>query len=547
MATNAKQYTDLSKVDSMEDSDLIAIAREGEQELVTTPAINVAQRAAEIVSSDQVQEVIADLGLGKQVLVQSLNNKGAQVQTSDTFEQISAKIDNFDVVGAQEYIIPNAVFTKGAGVGFSLNNCMVYNAVEHEAYVIYDAVNNTARVSTFNNGAEQILFSQQFEVPEGKTFTDMQGIVMTSDESVLGVVIKESTGSYNYYAGVFDIDWVEKTISQVGNFVAFTGRNNQRVSNGIGIVSSTKELVCLVTGNYQYGSVINTVSGTSTNIVYTVNGASSTYIQANFYIDNDGTGLCYYSGGTNSYNRSIGYIVNYNTATYELIFDAITYQNNNTRKRKILSIPSIGIGIHIHYDDYTYLGSNCNININLYDKTGILNTYELTCVPTLRYMSSNLDIALDPYYSNSVTSGLVYKQNNIYNIIVLGSIKCTYNAQDKTLNFGDYSCTYNGRKISATKIYATSTSEYIGFVIYDRTLKTYYARQGSSTPAESCLDSSSTTGNCNSYSVVSEPMVTGLIYKRNSQELLMRAVYNQNKYDAGAYDIENKVAVLNIQ
>lgn len=103
MAT-AKQYTDLQTTETLNDADLMAVSQSGATELKTTTVGAVASRAAAIVSTDQVQEIVSDLGLGKQILAQTLQDKGVETTASDTLSQMATKLAAVDVVGAKEYM-----------------------------------------------------------------------------------------------------------------------------------------------------------------------------------------------------------------------------------------------------------------------------------------------------------------------------------------------------------------------------------------------------------------------------------------------------------
>lgn len=115
---NAKQYTDLQTTETLNDTDLMAVSQSGATELKTTTVGAVASRAAAIVSTDQVQEIVSDLGLGKQILAQTLQDKGVDTTASDTLSQMATKLSAVDVVGAKEYmrgrvcIIPSDYMTS---------------------------------------------------------------------------------------------------------------------------------------------------------------------------------------------------------------------------------------------------------------------------------------------------------------------------------------------------------------------------------------------------------------------------------------------------
>lgn len=101
---NTKQYTDLQTAETLNDTDLMAVSQSGAPELKTTTVGAVASRAAAIVSTDQVQEIVSDLGLGKQILAQTLQDKGVDTTASDTLSQMATKLSAVDVVGAKEYM-----------------------------------------------------------------------------------------------------------------------------------------------------------------------------------------------------------------------------------------------------------------------------------------------------------------------------------------------------------------------------------------------------------------------------------------------------------
>ena len=113
-----KQYTDLQTTETLNDTDLMAVSQSGAPELKTTTVGAVASRAAAIVSTDQVQEIVSDLGLGKQILAQTLQDKGVDTTASDTLSQMATKLSAVDVVGAKEYmrgrvcIIPSGYSTS---------------------------------------------------------------------------------------------------------------------------------------------------------------------------------------------------------------------------------------------------------------------------------------------------------------------------------------------------------------------------------------------------------------------------------------------------
>lgn len=114
---NAKTYNDLNQATEVNDTDKLALAQSDKQELVTATVGQVAQKVANIVSTDQVTEIVTDLGMGKQIMAQKLQDKGLDVTASDTLTAMANKVDSLDVVGAKEYVIGNVISIEQASYG----------------------------------------------------------------------------------------------------------------------------------------------------------------------------------------------------------------------------------------------------------------------------------------------------------------------------------------------------------------------------------------------------------------------------------------------
>lgn len=114
---NAKTYNDLNQATEVNDTDKLALAQSDKQELVTATVGQVAQKVANIVSTDQVTEIVTDLGMGKQIMAQKLQDKGLDVTASDTLTAMANKVDSLDVVGAKEYVIGNVVTIEQVSYG----------------------------------------------------------------------------------------------------------------------------------------------------------------------------------------------------------------------------------------------------------------------------------------------------------------------------------------------------------------------------------------------------------------------------------------------
>lgn len=194
MAANAKQYSDLQQASSVNDTDLIAVAQSDANELKTATVTQVATKVANIVSTDQLTEFITDVGLGKQVLAQKLNDKGAGVTASDTLVQMAAKIDPLDVVGAKEYLIGEVSFYRNL---FSSTTVVVCPIGTHSNKALQITSGRAAIIEVADDGTltelahvEDTRFSTSRQVSMVRTnASGTTAIYMTAESTSTGVAI----------------------------------------------------------------------------------------------------------------------------------------------------------------------------------------------------------------------------------------------------------------------------------------------------------------------------------------------------------------------
>ena len=533
MATNAKQYTDLSKVDSMEDTDLIAIARKGEQELVTTPAINVAQRAAEIVSSDQVQEVIADLGLGKQVLVQSLNNKGADVQASDTLVQMAAKVDGLDVLGAQE--LQEAVPAMPA----YQNNPTSYNMTycgKLDKFVQIDTTSGTVSIGTFNaSGSFQpsISFTDDSVKSMGSTSNISVGI--SNNNSYLAIGILYSTAQKLV---VYKINLEQNTTEHVYDYT-YTGLSSiYGAPRGLYVTDDGQETFLFTSSTYN--NRVAYYNNTTKKQLYNGNGISTSHIETSIdgYYD-ESTKTFYFSGIYASSNERYGLASSVVTITEDSIeFSTPSpiipapddiYDGSGAKILKDIDVlvcygkPSSGSD---------YYSINTIIKTFRFSTGELLDTYVCKAPYASKYTSAvhlALDMFIqkvgDTYYASTATGAYV-------SIDASGKIASVFGTKD-----------IHGNNVGMYIVQNGTGQQYLGLL---------YNAGGSYIFLNDMI------GGVNNFSYIQtstyvratkllKKCIIGYWLKRNDNATLFLSNFSKSLYDAGAYDVENKVAVLNIQ
>lgn len=532
MATNAKQYTDLSKVDSMEDTDLIAIARKGEQELVTTPAINVAQKAAEIVSSDQVQEVIADLGLGKQVLVQSLNNKGADVQASDTLVQMAAKVDGLDVVGAKEYIIGKGIRYTSRFI--TLSGSGIEYVPQKDVLITCDTT-GVMNVSTFNTDGSIIpLFSLPGN-PIGTSISATSFKIGLDKHANHIVVCNTSTKDIAVYSVNWENKSAELLYSHTFTYSSSIGSNLRTM-----LVSDDGSEVFLFIYNSSYWKCwyYNNTTSSDIEIDHAINTRDITpgYLA---YKDDSASKLYFF--GSKVCLCSCDVLYNTDSGALESFSDPNTLISMNEFAYCGQSRPIFEYGILLVCG--TNNASSTVINSSKYTVRAFsLSTYEL--LSELEY--AGISVGHDTGYSYSIGTDIgLYTKESIKYIITPSGCNASVSQAGILLNVNTRDIKINSAALSCVQL----GSDYADSGSYN-TYSFVMSCNGSDT--EFIITNANMFGHnfTNKYirtvSLYGEKCY-GNIYSRNGNNILQLCAFDQNAYDAGAYDIENKVAVLNIQ
>ena len=525
---NAKTYNDLNQATEVNDTDKLALAQSGKQELVTATVGQVAQKVANIVSTDQVTEIVTDLGMGKQIMAQKLQDKGLDVTASDTLTAMANKVDSLDVVGAKEYVRVFPCWAKQGQQSPSSGYCITlpYKNV----ILCVDLSGKT--VSTKKMVAGSYAWQTVSQVEDTEIEGSFEYFTYSKDNSY--VVFTTYTGSnpYAYTAHIYSIDAQGLLTKVRGALSVGSSSSNSKAYSYVAITND---------GQYLYKGLGSSSSTTDTR--YTISTGEATTITR---------------AGTRATNVYFSYMTDDNT---------IIFYSSEQGRIKVCTGDITGNTIA--YSGYTYVyvsnyGSNgflpatkddlffifcTNSDRNggvccAYDTKTLTKISELTFRLSSYSTGSNLS-----WYDHYATCGFRYdsdkKEYKLYSTIY-GIVY--YDVTSKTLKCGiENPATANGYIWQSVIIFpggnfnAYSGNSLLSYVTEDGRL---YITNTQETFSNQGKFSSNGSGLAR---YVETAICTGLVYKRNTKEtFFVLSKWSDADYEAGAYDIDNTTAEVEI-
>lgn len=529
MAANAKQYSDLEQATTVNDTDLVAVAQSDANELKTATVSQVATKVANIVSTDQLTEFITDIGLGKQVLAQKLNDKGAGVTASDTLIQMAAKIDPLDVVGAKEYVRVFPAWAKQGQPSPSSGYCITLPYKNLILCVDF----NTKTVSTKKMESGSEAWQTVSQVEDAEIAGTFEYFTYSKDNSY--VVFTTYTGSnpYTYKAYIYSID-AQGLLTKVRG--ALSVGSNSSTSTTYSYVAITND------GQYLYKGLGSNNGTTDTR--YTIStgeatpltraGTRPTNVKFSYMVD-DNT-IIFYGGASNNDSWVTTGTITGNTITYS---DSVTTNVSKYSAHGFLPATKDDL-LFIFCTDSDRNGGVCCV----YDAKTLTEISRLTFKHLVYSTGSNLS-----WYNTYATCSFRYdngkKEYKLYSTLY-GIVY--YDVTSKTLKSGiENPATRNGYIQQSIIIFPGGNfntyggNSLLSYVTEDGRLyitctQETFSNQGKFSSSGSGLAKYVETAIC-----------TGLVYKRNAKETLFTLnSWSDADYKAGAYDIDNTKAEVEI-
>lgn len=524
---NAKTYNDLNQATEVNDTDKLALAQSDKQELVTATVGQVAQKVANIVSTDQVTEIVTDLGMGKQIMAQKLQDKGLDVTASDTLTAMANKVDTLDVVGAKEYI---RVFPCWATQGRpSPSNGYCITLPYKNVILCVDVSGKTVSTKKMVAGSETWQTVSQVED------TEIEGsfghFTYSKDNSYVVFMTKTGSNPYTYHAHIYSID-DQGLLTKVRSAFDAGTLNGTSTYTYTAITNDGKYLYRGgVTANNDIRYTIST--GEATPITYTGTHATNVYFS---YMIDDNT-IIFYSSEQTRLRVGTGSIVG---DTIE--HSGYAYVSASAANSSYGFLPATKDDLFFIF--YTYSTSIQNGICCVYDAKTRTEISRLTFMYLVYHTGSDLS-----WYASRATCGFRYdsgkKEYKLYSTIY-GIVY--YDVTNKILKCGiDNPATTYGTIMQSSTIFPGGNFNTYG----GNSLLSYVTEDGGlyiTNTQDSFSNSGKFSANGSALAkYVETPICTGLIYKRNAKETpYVISKWSDADYEAGAYDIDNTKAEVKI-
>lgn len=537
MATT-KQYNDLQDGGNIQTGDKLAVARAGASELLTVPAESLAQRAAEIVSTDQMQEFVADIGLGKQVLAQALNNKGANVQASDTLAQMASKVDKLEVVGAKEYLYSKWQYlSRATSVGIPSPDTAGYSISLPYKDVVLSVNCANKSITTRRIVGDDTSWTEMSTVEDSDIGTSILYIVPNKDHSAVAIVTYSSGESNKILVYSVDDDGKlsKKGITITTSYSVSSGARysiiflNPDATYVYVRLSSDNSIITM----YKYD--VNT--GEETNITFNNTIANCSF----FTMTSDDTAIAIYHAAANVTVYRITFSGSDASVSSYSLFGTISHKGYGLyvfSKHNIIALWSV-----VNSDSSTAI-KGCNIyNLETGNLIKSLQTRNFT------FANGSGNVTYYPIYS---LSGFRF-DNNIYYLFdaYKGIIKYNPDTEELELDNGTNS-TYRNYPISGLLVLEyKSTSNYNGAnacfpTTYISKNKKMFSYASNTTIS---LSPTEWSDDLKAFACLfkDDTPVFGMQYSRNGNFTSFFIDYfNMDNYEAGAYDLENSSAVVQL-
>lgn len=511
---NAKTYNDLNQATEVNDTDKLALAQSGKQELVTATVGQVAQKVANIVSTDQVTEIVTDLGMGKQIMAQKLQDKGLDVTAADTLTAMANKVDTLDVVGAKEYEISNIIRSENNSYAIGKYGRRIPLT---KYYICFTSTSSPYTIGLYGPNADETAM----ELKSSLVLTDMTS-----------------------FANPSNLYW---TFCSNPKYVLLSNNKQQFMLE----ISNSAELSLKWTHSLSDSSIPILISRDGEK--YVTRASSINYVR-----DNTGSVI-----KSNSWSSTQGanlfelYMDDDNTNFFGANIDTSnkSYSGNIDWNSGIMSITEHGPGTSMFQQEY---GIVC---IDIKNKKAITISQYTSSQPDpyiyVRDITTGiLEYSMPLHTRRYILSGSTYKYtcgcleyDKDDNPLVYTNIGCfKYDILKKSISVEGTSNIYRQKLLLTPEIISSASNStdnngYMGGFFLNNRIQ--FLSIGSTSRDFQYLKVPTTSNGVPVY--YNKQICTGLIYKRNAQEVLFTIYsWSDADYESGAYDVDNTKAEVEI-
>jgi len=216
---NAKTYNELNQTNTINASDLVAVAQSDKTELQATTVSDLANAVGELNQAGALAELSLATSIGKNLLAQRLNEKGVEnITPNSTLVEMADAVNDLQTVSERTLIATDIADTDGsyvtlANAGMSCNYCKYFARKN----VFVSILNGIFRIYRYNfqNKAMEILaqYDNSSYISTINTYANKQDFCLTKNNKYIGYIDFD-----NYYTTVLEMDWETNTLSLKYNY-----------------------------------------------------------------------------------------------------------------------------------------------------------------------------------------------------------------------------------------------------------------------------------------------------------------------------------------
>lgn len=505
--------------------------------------------------SSQFDAAVVDLVTGldkqKQVLAQALNDKGAEVTSTNTLDEMASKVKTLEVLG-EKTNLKGTVLYQPTGYQTFFSNASDIRMVHlplHGVYAYADASTKMFKILKFNNDfSYEELVSVTLE-DSSINQTGAPSLFPNADETKIVVRFSSKTGSYYYRAYSFSLTFGETvSVEQIGQTVEFVTSTNQGALAGALKFDGTKFFS--FQGNYSNAQVIDFINGSYVGITHALE--KNAYASTAYYIvDENGfgimernsvsSGIVGYKAQFDFENNSVSYLGEVYLPNAKILnrysSSSITSKYIANKKAIVLLIGSVPTSGGVQ--DFYHQNKTEFIAIDASNGEVIMQKVLKTCFAPF-YGFSSYSLGSSSCFYLKLKNGRWLVGNCKVGAVEYDAeeLKLYYVGTDYEIEEGCFVGLISERENNgAIKNFQIPILSSDGFSLY-----------GSSSTSTGLSTKNGFQPTGSYYKAEIYPQVVwGELYKRNGNEIVRTSLFERSLYEAGAYAEKDEVAIVDVE
>ena len=260
---NAKQYNDLNTAEVVNSTDKVALAQADKTELVTTTVSDLANAVGELNQAGALAELSLATSIGKNLLAQRLNEKGAtDITPNNTLVEMADKLNSLVIDGQKTNIIGKLITAveQSSGKGYTFQYCNAKKGQMGDVIILDQTANTLSYVRNgdYNTVADAILAATStVNLPAASSTSRMRALGISQNEKYVITDIDDNK------LHIYEIDKVAGTLTlkhDITTTAMVLAKGAQSITDTAQSLSVTNDGDKYVFWNAQGGTTIGSVS-----------------------------------------------------------------------------------------------------------------------------------------------------------------------------------------------------------------------------------------------------------------------------------------------